>query len=167
MAATRHTAWKMRFVISNASDLVAHALDRFDAVARLAQLFAEVADMDVHGAALAVEAVAPDLPQQHVPGQHHPGGPEQHAQELELLQSQMDLLVSGPDDMPRRADVERPHPILLLGGLLGAAEHRLDPGDQLHHAEGLGQIVVGAGDRKSTRLNSSHVSISYAVFCLK
>src|SRR5437868_14336078 len=25
----------------------------------------------------------------------------------------------------------------------------------------------GIGDRKSTRLNSSHVSISYAVFCLK
>src|SRR5699024_9081123 len=25
----------------------------------------------------------------------------------------------------------------------------------------------GLGDRKSTRLNSSHVSISYAVFCLK
>src|SRR5207249_11818946 len=27
--------------------------------------------------------------------------------------------------------------------------------------------IVGAADRKSTRLNSSHVSISYAVFCLK
>src|SRR5437868_11231139 len=27
--------------------------------------------------------------------------------------------------------------------------------------------VVQGGDRKSTRLNSSHVSISYAVFCLK
>src|SRR5437868_3739883 len=27
--------------------------------------------------------------------------------------------------------------------------------------------VVMSGDRKSTRLNSSHVSISYAVFCLK
>src|SRR5690606_41519121 len=26
---------------------------------------------------------------------------------------------------------------------------------------------VCAGDRKSTRLNSSHVKISYAVFCLK
>src|SRR5690242_21408667 len=26
---------------------------------------------------------------------------------------------------------------------------------------------VGQGDRKSTRLNSSHMSISYAVFCLK
>src|SRR5689334_24420294 len=28
-------------------------------------------------------------------------------------------------------------------------------------------IAAGAGDRKSTRLNSSHSSISYAVFCLK
>src|SRR5690606_39962646 len=30
-----------------------------------------------------------------------------------------------------------------------------------------GQILETAGDRKSTRLNSSHVKISYAVFCLK
>src|SRR4051812_49497647 len=29
----------------------------------------------------------------------------------------------------------------------------------------LEQLVIG--DRKSTRLNSSHMSISYAVFCLK
>src|SRR3989442_9447314 len=29
------------------------------------------------------------------------------------------------------------------------------------------QISVNGGDRKSTRLNSSHVRISYAVFCLK
>src|SRR5207249_5044812 len=29
------------------------------------------------------------------------------------------------------------------------------------------RAVVIASDRKSTRLNSSHVSISYAVFCLK
>src|SRR5690554_7495059 len=28
-------------------------------------------------------------------------------------------------------------------------------------------FTVGDGDRKSTRLNSSHVRISYAVFCLK
>src|SRR2546426_7182986 len=27
--------------------------------------------------------------------------------------------------------------------------------------------AVGVGDRKSTRLNSSHLVISYAVFCLK
>src|SRR5438067_9332554 len=30
-----------------------------------------------------------------------------------------------------------------------------------------GCFVRRGGDRKSTRLNSSHVSISYAVFCLK
>src|SRR5256885_12273006 len=34
--------------------------------------------------------------------------------------------------------------------------------DEQHHV-GLGQHV---GDRKSTRLNSSHLVISYAVFCL-
>src|SRR5690606_32270475 len=34
-------------------------------------------------------------------------------------------------------------------------------GDALHHGH-----AAGASDRKSTRLNSSHVKISYAVFCL-
>src|SRR3712207_7874180 len=38
----------------------------------------------------------------------------------------------------------------------GLDHHRLDPGEIL---DGL--------DRKSTRLNSSHANISYAVFCLK
>src|SRR5699024_11793139 len=28
-------------------------------------------------------------------------------------------------------------------------------------------VGIASGDRKSTRLNTSHVSISYAVFCLK
>src|SRR3712207_7381379 len=36
----------------------------------------------------------------------------------------------------------------------------------LMDALGHGQFAV-AGDRKSTRLNSSHANISYAVFCLK
>src|SRR5699024_11720908 len=31
----------------------------------------------------------------------------------------------------------------------------------------LGPVAFAFSDRKSTRLNSSHVSISYAVFCLK
>src|SRR5690625_7065665 len=29
------------------------------------------------------------------------------------------------------------------------------------------ELVIFSADRKSTRLNSSHVAISYAVFCLK
>src|SRR2546430_10438356 len=32
---------------------------------------------------------------------------------------------------------------------------------------GMGRRVLYASDRKSTRLNSSHSQISYAVFCLK
>src|SRR5437870_6344999 len=38
------------------------------------------------------------------------------------------------------------------------------------HAVGMalrGYRITGLEDRKSTRLNSSHVAISYAVFCLK
>src|SRR5256885_7747132 len=34
-------------------------------------------------------------------------------------------------------------------------------------AAALGPLQRGARDRKSTRLNSSHLVISYAVFCLK
>src|SRR5258708_30970443 len=46
------------------------------------------------------------------------------------------------------------------------------PADLVDHYTGLGTAfdVVAAGDledRKSTRLNSSHQIISYAVFCLK
>src|SRR5207249_12211968 len=36
-----------------------------------------------------------------------------------------------------------------------------------HYGEALGDNLQDLADRKSTRLNSSHVSISYAVFCLK
>src|SRR5437868_11351705 len=40
---------------------------------------------------------------------------------------------------------------------------------QLHRSPGVvfEESTHPNGDRKSTRLNSSHVSISYAVFCLK
>src|SRR5207249_5453650 len=40
-------------------------------------------------------------------------------------------------------------------------------GPTLRASETAGDVVVELSDRKSTRLNSSHVSISYAVFCLK
>src|SRR2546427_8643933 len=48
---------------------------------------------------------------------------------------------------------------------LHALADLLHMGDQAFLA-GFGQ-VVGQQDRKSTRLNSSHSQISYAVFCLK
>src|SRR5699024_11959977 len=42
-------------------------------------------------------------------------------------------------------------------------------GDRCKRSAGavLDRLLVARRDRKSTRLNSSHVSISYAVFCLK
>src|SRR2546430_10150186 len=45
-----------------------------------------------------------------------------------------------------------------------AAQHGATP--PFEHAE-LQQVHPGEPDRKSTRLNSSHSQISYAVFCLK
>src|SRR2546427_390333 len=64
---------------------------------------------------------------------------------VELLHHRLALLVTERRREPERLD----------GRLLG--DHTGRPG-RLH--------VVG-GDRKSTRLNSSHSQISYAVFCLK
>src|SRR3712207_8609086 len=46
----------------------------------------------------------------------------------------------------------------------------LQVGEHLAGVEGVGERVDhrhGGRDRKSTRLNSSHANISYAVFCLK
>src|SRR5699024_2024764 len=48
----------------------------------------------------------------------------------------------------------------------GAAAAGLEPGDRIVSIDGA-EIASRDEDRKSTRLNSSHVSISYAVFCLK
>src|SRR6266481_8611247 len=49
--------------------------------------------------------------------------------------------------------------LISIGDLIFALDER---------APGLGAAIAAEGlDRKSTRLNSSHSSISYAVFCLK
>src|SRR5690349_23178464 len=52
------------------------------------------------------------------------------------------------------------------GGVLGRAL-RSALGYVPAFARSLGRGNVAPPDRKSTRLNSSHVEISYAVFCLK
>src|SRR3989442_6326914 len=60
----------------------------------------------------------------------------------------VDNQVGAPFPAPHR-------PILRVNDRAGAAEATLE------------EDACGAQDRKSTRLNSSHVRISYAVFCLK
>src|SRR3712207_8229550 len=61
----------------------------------------------------------------------------------------------------------RPSSAGILGPYLHHLERRWAEGSR--NAMRLWQELVGlgfAGDRKSTRLNSSHAHISYAVFCL-
>src|SRR3712207_7978378 len=60
------------------------------------------------------------------------------------------LAVHGPDEPDRRPDPQAP-------------ALRTGPGRSVPRP----RRVRGSRDRKSTRLNSSHANISYAVFCLK
>src|SRR2546430_7205888 len=53
--------------------------------------------------------------------------------------------------------------LALIAGVVLVATHW----GWVHVAELTGQSLERRGDRKSTRLNSSHSQISYAVFCLK
>src|SRR3712207_6948673 len=60
------------------------------------------------------------------------------------------------------------HPAAVPPGAAGGRDrggrHRPGRGDRLDHDARLARVRP---DRKSTRLNSSHANISYAVFCLK
>src|SRR3712207_8364818 len=53
-----------------------------------------------------------------------------------------------------------------LGLRIGQIDDRLDVVPRIEHGRERLELARGA-DRKSTRLNSSHANISYAVFCLK
>src|SRR5690242_21432412 len=53
-----------------------------------------------------------------------------------------------------------------IGGL-ALATTALGAKHQGNEGSSVAPVHRGASDRKSTRLNSSHMSISYAVFCLK
>src|SRR5690625_6920209 len=69
-----------------------------------------------------------------------------------------------------RERLSQGHPdkkLLVFVGRLAAEKeiHRLRP--MMGRRDDVALAIVGDGDRKSTRLNSSHVAISYAVFCLK
>src|SRR5690606_41424790 len=57
--------------------------------------------------------------------------------------------------------------VMRLELLVDVDELLVDVGEHLLHRGSLGAgLNAGLLDRKSTRLNSSHVKISYAVFCL-
>src|SRR3712207_7900881 len=72
-----------------------------------------------------------------------------------------DALASVAERVPvhARQRAERGRPRLLC-----VSRARLADGDDARRRHA---VWVGKRDRKSTRLNSSHANISYAVFCLK
>src|SRR5437773_5926343 len=81
--------------------------------------------------------------------------------EAELLANRLEPLVAPVD--PR-------HLGLAQVRLEEVHARRLDAEDIVSVARGAAELegrAVWGGDRKSTRLNSSHITISYAVFCLK
>src|SRR5256885_12773499 len=62
--------------------------------------------------------------------------------------------------------------LIVAGSLLGFTAYvwllaRMPATQVASHAYVNPLVAVALGDRKSTRLNSSHLVISYAVFCLK
>src|SRR3712207_8246016 len=83
-------------------------------------------------------------------------------------------LFRSPDDMPALVDIA----LLHLCRPEHSGDHVVPRGHVGRHIVGMGKLlliersqlglrIAKQLDRKSTRLNSSHANISYAVFCLK
>src|SRR5690625_568465 len=83
-----------------------------------------------------------------------------------------DLEAMVPADQQARTPVEQGHPGQNMVAPLdeddvGPVVGVCDPSGGRDPGPRGDEVVARPEDRKSTRLNSSHVAISYAVFCLK
>src|SRR5690625_6609736 len=99
-------------------------------------------------------------------GSQKTGMGENHYQENDLFRSLVDeadqllgyslsdLMFNGPSD--RLVQTRYTQPAIFLHSYALFRTLQIKP-----------DLVAGHRDRKSTRLNSSHVAISYAVFCFK
>src|SRR5439155_8852220 len=149
-------------------------------------LLAQPPDEDVDGAVAVGLAAAPHLLEQLVAGDHATPVQGERVEQLELRRRQAGALAVHVGLHLARVDAQLLDldrvAALLLGGAHAAPGRGADARHELAHRERLHQIVVGPDlervhaleigaddylDRKSTRLNSSHVAISYAGFCLK
>src|SRR3989442_8936238 len=72
----------------------------------------------------------------------------------------------GPRDIVGDEEVKLAVLVIVKPGRAGAEARVVDARERRDVLEPA-VFVVEEADRKSTRLNSSHVRISYAVFCLK
>src|SRR3712207_7302563 len=82
-------------------------------------------------------------------------------------------LFRSDDAIGQRHLAGEPKRDLAVGDALGDPDARPDDDIDVHTGMAVGEALQDRGedvaprDRKSTRLNSSHANISYAVFCLK
>src|SRR5690242_21509696 len=71
------------------------------------------------------------------------------------------------DALPISGMSTLPHVLIAIGGATLAGAAWAGIAGVLKATTGAHEVISTIIDRKSTRLNSSHMSISYAVFCLK
>src|SRR5947209_10218484 len=85
-----------------------------------------------------------------------------------LFRSLVAVLTHVEVDLRQRVHPHRPVCVDQLRDLHPVAAREREPLEQRPPRRDLpGQRLTELRDRKSTRLNSSHANISYAVFCLK
>src|SRR5690606_39803157 len=84
-----------------------------------------------------------------------PASPPRRSSDLAIDQTRLEQILVNLLSNALDALRGQPRRELWLSGARHGASYRLEVRDS------------GSGDRKTTRLNSSHVKISYAVFCLK
>src|SRR5205809_5901484 len=109
----------------------------------------------------------PRCPERRRPSSVRAPGVELLSHALVLAGQLLGVHVGEADDPHVRvgaADLRPPEADVLDGGHDPAEEQRAE---LAHHLGGLDVADAFLEDRKSTRLNSSHGYISYAVFCLK
>src|SRR5215204_1398108 len=115
---------------------------------RVLELPPQLADMDVDGAGVTRERIAPDALEQLVPGEHEAVVIEQLPEQVELLWRELDVLPVDLHLTPARVDQQGAVPDLRrlrLAALRGrAAQDRLDPRNELPRVERLREVVVRA-----------------------
>src|SRR3954468_19221421 len=87
MSASRLRSDRIRTRLLLVAEAVADAADREDVLGLLGvrlELLAQVSDVDVHGARVAVGGVAPHAREQHVAREHAAGARGERAEDLEL-----------------------------------------------------------------------------------
>src|SRR6266540_5759126 len=94
----------------------------------------------------------------HRAGQRYQRGRDPRLRAPSMSLGKRDRLAAAPLDSGEREDLRREPQ------LREASDLEVGPADLTGQDSALPQVAL---DRKSTRLNSSHITISYAVFCLK